>query len=258
MANPADDLYEIFKNWRSVKLKDGTQGSVKKSRFLEHSKAEQVEHGWEIQRKAARCLEGIAQIIQQMEAAGDDVTSEKEYFKHWVKAVFAYPNGWSQTESGVSNTALQSLGMFKNSARRFVPELREEAVEELRRLLENEPSLTPPPGAYPVELFDYFTKVKFHLKHCIDNYQATSSFDLQEAAEHYRAAVFMMANGHFVTNPGDWGRHAAATFIATQAKNFGRAFYDDVLNQLSRASLRALEDGGQKALEVGKSIADSM
>lgn len=214
--------------------------------------------GWPEQRRAARCLEAIARIISEMEQAGDDVTSEKQYFGRWRDAVYAYPRGFEVTGSEVSDEAFQTLGMFRNSARRFVPELSNNVVHELRELLENEPSLVVPPGVFPKELYDYFTRVKLHLKYCIENYEVTNSFDLQEAAEHYRAAVFMMANGHFVANPGDWGRHAAATFIATQAKNFGRAVYDDALNQLSRASIRALADGGQKALEVGKSIADSM
>lgn len=258
MTNPADDLYEIFKYWQSIKLKDGAQGTVRVSRFLQNSKPERTVSGWEMQRRAARCLEGISQVIQQMELAGDDVENERQYFNDWTHAVFAYPNGWEQRDSGVPNSALQSLGMFKNSARRVVPDLGEHVIENLRKLLDNEPSMTPPPGEFPAELYDYFTKVKFHLKHCIDNYESTNSFDLQQAAEHYRAAVFMMANGHFVTNPKDWGLHAAKTFWITKAKNFGNSVYDEAKNQLTRATVRALEEGGQKALEIGHSAIEGM
>ena len=258
MTNPADELYEIFKYWRSIKLKGGQQGTVKVSRFLSHSDTQKVDEGWEMQRRATRCLEAIAQIIDMMEEAGDSVESEKKYFRDWSHAVFAFPEGWSSSSSGVGDSAFMSLGLFRNSARRFVPELPEDSVGKLRQLLENEPSLTPPPGVFPVELFDYFTRVKHHLKHCIDNYEATSSFDLVNAAEHYRAAVFMMANGNFVTNPADWGRHAAATFVATKLKNFGRKIYDEAENQLARSAIRALEAGGQKMLEAGQSVTESL
>ncbi|AIJ33439.1 hypothetical protein CIMIT_05560 [Corynebacterium imitans] len=214
--------------------------------------------GWPEQRRASRCLEAIARIISEMEQAGDDVTSEKRYFGRWRDAVYAYPRGFEVSGSGISDEAFQTLGMFRNSARRFVPELSDGVVNELRELLENEPSLVVPPGVFPRELYDYFTRVKLHLKHCIDNYEVTSNFDLQEAAEHYRAAVFMMANGNFVTNPGDWGRHAAATFAATKAKNFGSAVYDEATNQLTQATVRALKAGGQKALEIGQSALDGL
>lgn len=260
MANPADDLYEIFKNWREESAENSKTEQTKEvyaSRLLGSRNGVSM-GGWPEQRRASRCLEAIDRIISEMEQAGDDVTSEKQYFRTWCDAVYAYPRGFEVNGSGVSDEAFQTLGMFRNSARRFVPELSDGVVNELRELLENEPSLVVPPGVFPKELYDYFTRVKFHLKHCIDNYEVTSSFDLQEAAEHYRAAVFMMANGNFVTNPEDWGRHAVATFVATKAKNFGSAIYDETMNQLTQATVRALKAGGQKALEIGQSAADGI
>lgn len=260
MANPADDLYEIFKNWREESAENSKTEQTKEvyaSRLLGSRNGVSM-GGWPEQRRASRCLEAIDRIISEMEQAGDDVTSEKQYFRTWCDAVYAYPRGFEVNGSGVSDEAFQTLGMFRNSARRFVPELSDGVVNELRELLENEPSLVVPPGVFPKELYDYFTRVKFHLKHCIDNYEVTSNFDLQEAAEHYRAAVFMMANGNFVTNPEDWGRHAVATFVATKAKNFGSAIYDETMNQLTQATVRALKAGGQKALEIGQSAADGI
>ena len=260
MANPADDLYEIFKNWREESAENSKTEQVKEvyaSRLLGSRNGVSM-GGWPEQRRASRCLEAIDRIISEMEQAGDDVTSEKQYFRRWCDAVYAYPRGFEVNGSGVSDEAFQTLGMFRNSARRFVPELSDGVVNELRELLENEPSLVVPPGVFPKELYDYFTRVKFHLKHCIDNYEVTSNFDLQEAAEHYRAAVFMMANGNFVTNPEDWGRHAVATFVATKAKNFGSAIHDETMNQLTQATVRALKAGGQKALEIGQSAADGI
>lgn len=260
MANPADDLYEIFKNWREEsdeKSKGQQAKKVYESRRLGNRGGISM-GGWPEQRRAARCLEAIARIIREMEQAGDDVTSEKQYFGKWRDAVYAYPRGFEVRGSEVSDEAFQALGMFKNLARRFVPELSDGVVNELRELLENEPNLVVPPGVFPKELYDYFTRVKLHLKHCIDNYEVTNNFDLQEAAEHYRAAVFMMANGNFVTNPADWGRHATATFVATKAKNFGSAVYDEATNQLSRATVRALKAGGQRALEIGQSAVDGL
>lgn len=122
----------------------------------------------------------------------------------WTQAIFAYPEGWKNRGHGISDSALESLGMFSNLARRFLPEVGPDFIQELQNLLQNEPSLTPPPGAYPSELFDYFTRVKYYLKTCLEDYSSTNTFDLMRAAEDYRAAVFMMANGYFVSNPNDW------------------------------------------------------
>ncbi|WP_143339613.1 hypothetical protein [Corynebacterium glutamicum] len=162
------------------------------------------DEGWTLQRQAMRCLLAIEAINEQMSEAGDNVESEWKYFLQWTQAIFAYPEGWKNRGHGISDSALESLGMFSNLARRFLPEVGPDFIQELQDLLQNEPSLTPPPGAYPSELFDYFTRVKYYLKTCLEDYSSTNTFDLMRAAEDYRAAVFMMANGYFVSNPNDW------------------------------------------------------
>lgn len=255
MANPADDLYEIFQYWRKIKLKNGHTPSTKVARFLTHSNADTQDRGWLRQREAARLLEAISLIIDEMEKSGDPVEAEREYFKEWAKAVYAYPGGWDSSGAGISDSALNTLGMFRNSARRFVPELKDEALEELKQLLAEEPDLVPPPGTYPYELYDYFTRVRGHLKNCIDEYSATKTFDLYKAAEDYRAAVFMMANGLFTANPADWMRHGSKTFLATQAKKFGNDVAKEGQDQLVKRTVSALAKGATRlALEAGNMI----
>lgn len=199
-------------------------------------------------RYAGKCLSDIQAIIDQMKSAGYDVKSEKKYLDDWTKAVFNYSNNWGSTGHGVSDSAYASLGMFRNICKSFLPDPPPDFAEELRKLLEDEPSMTPPPGTYPMELFDYFTRVKFHLQKCIDDYSSTNTFDLVQAAEHYRAAVFMMANGHFVTNPTDWGRHAAKTFGLKIATKFGSTVYNEAHNELARGTLRELTGAAMKAI----------
>ena len=251
MANPADDLYEIFKLWRSAKYPSSSaQPLVRESRQLSNTADADLNEGWKTQLRAMRCLQAISLIIDEMEQSGDSVESERAFFREWCKAVLAYPNGWDERSSGVNNEAFTTLGLFRNSVRRFVPDLKTNVIEELKTLLAEEPDLTPPPGVYPVELYDYFTRVRFHLKKCIDDYSVTSTFDLKKAAEDYRAAVFMMSNGKFVTNPADWSRHAVKTFSATAAKQFGSAIYNEAENQLAKSTIRALGSAAQKALEI--------
>ncbi len=241
MANPADDLYEIFLEWKKEfeSLPESNHPSVWEARKLGRRNNSPM-GGWKKQRQAARCLEAIDAIIDQMEKEGDDVSSERAYFNDWVAAVFAYPDGWRQKSAGVPEQALTSLGMFRNNARRILPDVGPDFIEQIRRDLEEEPSLTPPPGSYPADLFAYFTRVRAHLKHCIDNYEATNSFDLQQAAEHYRAAVFMMSNGHFVTNPADWGRFAVRVYGWNLGRRFGNRVYDEGANELAKQTVRQL------------------
>lgn len=241
MSTPADDLYELFTKWRS-------KG---KNAYPVDSRSLKTDEGWKQMRYAARCLSALESVIDQMDKSGDDVTSERKYLDEWSKAVFNYSNNWGAVGHGVPDSAYNTLGMFRNTCKRFLPEAPPDFLDELRQLLADEPSMTPPPGVYPVELFDYFTRVRFHLKKCIDDYASTNTFDLMQAAEHYRAAVFMMANGRFVTNPADWGRHAARTFGMKFARKFGMSVYDEAHNELSRQTLRGLGNLTMKALEAG-------
>ena len=248
--NPASNLYEIFLQWRThYETLSYPNQEVADSRRLQ-TFSEGNRSAWALQRQAVRCLDGIEAIINRMDEEGDDVSSEKAYFVEWCDAVFAFPDGWKTKGHGVSEQALASLGMFRNSAKRFVPDAGPDFLKELRALLEDEPSLTPPADRpYPAELYDYFTRVKFHLKDCIDNYEVTNSFDLYRAAEAYRAAVFMMVNGKFVTNPADWGRFAAKTYAFGFARRFGNKFFDEATNHLSRETIRALGGWGRKMIE---------
>ena len=254
MANPADDLYEIFMEWQqrfsSLPTSSRTTWQVRRL----GSESGEPMGGWQQQRYAARCLDAIEHAINQMEKEGDDVSSERAYFAEWRSAVFAYPDGWTSSGTAVSESAMSSLGMFRNNLRRMLPDAGPDFLEELRETLRNEPSLTPPPGSYPVELYDYFTRVKGHLEHCIENYSATSTFDLQQAAEHYRAAVFMMANGHFVTNPADWGNFAIRVFNWKLARKFGSRVYDETVNELARSTARQLGSGFTKMIEAGPAL----
>lgn len=246
MANPAEDLYQIFLKWRSNTNKPHTHS-------IRNLKADSPEDGWADMRYATSCLNAIMHILDLMKEQGDDVTAEKEYFQEWTNSVFSYPAGWASLGHQVSDDAFNSLSMFRNSCKRFLPDLDSGAVDEIKRLLRDEPEMVPPPGSYPVELFDYFTRVREHLKYCVDNLTGAGIFDLQAAAEHYRAAVFMMANGAFVTNPGDWGRYATQWFGLHLARRFGSTVYKEAENQLAKGTIRALGRGAQLMLEAGSS-----
>lgn len=244
MTNPAEDLYQTFNKWRQKPQNQHTF----KIRDLDN---EGVSEGWSEIRYASSCLNAISHILDLMEEQGDDVSAEQRYFSAWTKVVYSYPHGWGNLGHQVDDEAFHSLGVFRNSCKRFLPEIGSGILEEIMELLENEPSMTPPPGSYPVELYDYFTRVREHLKYCVENLTGASVFDLQAAAEHYRAAVFMMANGSFVTNPGDWGRYATKWFGIKLARKFGSKVYDEAFNELAKGTVRGLASGARLMLEAG-------
>lgn len=251
MTNPAEDLYQIFDEWRSEatqKLPGNRAKRVFESRKLEPAN-QPTNEAWEKQRYAAQCIQAIHRIIKEMEMSGDDVSAELNYFQSWSKAVFAYPGGFEKHGSGVSDEAFMSLKMFRNLVKNFVPDLNAGVIADLTDLLQNEPELTVPEGSYPAELYDYFTRVKRHLQYCLTNFDHLSYFDVRDAAEHYRAAVFMVSNESFVGNPATWKKFAFKLFDLPFLKSYGQHFQNDVAKQLSNGTLHVIESGVKLAIE---------
>lgn len=253
MTNPAEELYQIFNEWREEskqRLSGNREKRIFESRKLGHSQKTSLD-AWEKQRYAAQCIQGIHRIIKEMELSGDDVSAELAFFEDWTKAVFAYPGGFEKQGSGISNEAFATLKMFRNSVKNFIPDLNADVISELTELLQNEPDLTMPEGSFPAELYDYFTRVRGHLKYCLDNYSTLSYFDLRDAAEHYRAAVIMMSNGNLAGNAKSWKSYASKFFELRILKNFSQNFQNEFSKQLSSGSLRMISEGVQNAIESG-------
>lgn len=240
MTNPAEDLYQILSEWKSESLQRTSQNRdkhVHQSRNLSN-RGDSAKEGWEKQRYAAQCLQAISIILKEMEKSGRDVSNELQFFNEWTKSVFAYPGGFEKHGSGLTDMALSTLGMFRNSVLGFIPELDDSAVSELQNLLEDEPTLEPPEGEFPAELYDYFIRVRSHLRHCLENYESLSQFDIREAAEHYRAAVLMMTNTGIVADVKSWAAYATKICAVRIIKKAGDLMLDEGLKHLAKSAFQ--------------------
>ncbi|BAQ21179.1 hypothetical protein [Corynebacterium glutamicum] len=198
MANPAELLHTQLSEWRKT-------GSLKTTRNLPS------EVGWSDMRFAVTNLQNCIDLLNKMEANGQQITAWTSYIESWNRAVFGLDVPWSGSSGangGVDEHALNSLLSLSAFLDLYVPKLNEGGLDSLRDMLDSD-ILNKPAQDYPFELKAYLARVRNHLEWCIENFDKLGEFELHEAAMQFRMTVLFMAS----SAPNATEKNRWATFI---------------------------------------------
>lgn len=146
------------------------------------------------QRIAARHIDAIAELLDQMDAAQIKTILFRRYFDHWAQLVFTHPHGWQQGNARHrDDTALEHLEHLADRLDGLVPKLRDNGLDEIRAYTEELAAFVDEDDSIDPLLRLHVKQVIAHLDWCIENYDAVGDFDLQDAIERLIASMVRAA-----------------------------------------------------------------
>lgn len=184
MANPAELLHAQLRHWYTKKNQQEIRGLGDGSSLED----------WAEQRNAVRNLENLIQLIDEMEANGDQVDVERIYLHRWVKAVYAFPYGWQQPANGnacITSEALNILKSFGYRVDNLVLPVKPEALEDMLSAADEvEQQLKSDiPKALKLLIHD---SISF-LRKSVAEYEITGEFVLNTAVKKFISALELLA-----------------------------------------------------------------
>lgn len=169
MANPAERLHALLSTWRA-----------------HNSYADPTEA-----RMAARHIEAIDELLNQMAAMRIKTEVYRRHFDHWVQLVQRHPHGWQKGDNvkHVDDRALENLEILADRLDGLVPKLQDGGLEALHKYAEDARTLVSEDDSIDEQLKQHVLRVIAHLDWCIAHHDRVSDSDLQEAVERLFASM---------------------------------------------------------------------
>jgi hypothetical protein len=170
VANPAERLHGLLNGWRSTNSwPDATE-----------------------QRIAARHIESIDELLDQMDAMGMKTHVYRRHFERWIALVYHSPHDWSGSKH-VDDRALENLELLADRLDGLVPKLQDGGLAALRKYAENARTFVSEDDSIGDPLKQHVLRVIAHLDWCIAHHDRVSDSDLQEAVERLFASMVRTA-----------------------------------------------------------------
>lgn len=184
MANPAELLHGQLNLWFSRKNQTEIRGLGDGSSL----------EAWDQQRNAARNLENLLQLINELEEKGERVDVERLYIPHWIKAVYAFPHGWQQSTGGYACITAESLNILKSFGYRvdnIVLPVRPGALDDMLSAAEEAEQAIDSDIPKALKLL-IFESVSF-LRKAVKDYEITGEFILNTAVKKFISSLDLLA-----------------------------------------------------------------
>lgn len=191
-------------------------------------------------------LQNCLNLLNKMEAEGQQISAWSAYEDSWNKAVFGMDVQWagnSSAHGGVDEHALNSLLSLSTVLNLYMPKLEEGGLASLRSMLDSE-VLTKPAQDYPYELQTYLIRVRNHLEWCVEHFDKVGEFELHNAAMQFRMTVLFMAS----TAPNKEAKNHWSHFV--KEKFFWPFITSTVTNGPSNWAASELGELGTKLFEI--------
>jgi hypothetical protein len=181
VANPAALLLTQFQSWNHPNVN------------ADKARAEDIGAGMPKHMLAARHLDAINELLDQMEAAGHNIAIYRGRITDWRNILWCYPSGWASSSSGgIDQVALEHLETLSGMLGFFVPKATPDGSARLRTYLEDvETALRE--DELPSTLTMHVQHLVDHVRLCLSEYELYGDFELQDAIDRLTAAMVRAA-----------------------------------------------------------------
>lgn len=149
-----------------------------------------AQDSFQLHRLAVRHLDAIDQLLDEMAAAGSDVSVYRKYFPEWCSAVFAFPKGWDAAPwADITGAKLEHLQNLAEMLRYYVPAVEPDGLAKLRTYADDIRAALRADTSIPEPLRIHAHEVIQHLLWCVDQYDLVGDFILADAVERLAAMI---------------------------------------------------------------------
>lgn len=161
MANPAALLHAQLVSWNGPHNE-----AAEKMRGV----AQTPKPSWRQHRRAARHLDAIAEILNEMADAGKRVRVYQDQVPVWTAIVFAHRSGWTQSGSAaIPDGPLAHLDTLAGRLDDYVPVASPESFTALTTFLADVLAAVDADTSLPGDLKDHIRTVVKQVKRCVDD-----------------------------------------------------------------------------------------
>lgn len=174
MANPAALLHVLLTNWRTGYPNDF---------------APQYD-----QRMAARHIDAIASLLDEMDMSGRRTDHYRKHFDQWCHLTLHHPHGWAPPQkTHIDDIALEGLDHLGDRLDDIVAKIQPGGLDQLRGYADSARALLDEDEDLDPLLKQHVRQVIAHLVWCIDNYAAVGDFALEDAVERLISCIVRTA-----------------------------------------------------------------
>jgi hypothetical protein len=172
MANPAALLHTQLQAWN---VPNQTANNARNTNGAEV---------WILHRQAVRHIDALEEILREMRAHGKDVGVWEGAFPIWSQAVFAFPHGWGQPNSGrIDANALNHLRTLASWLDDYLPKADQDGLERTGKLVDDVLDAINADPSLPADMQIHLRQMCDQLRWCVDNYTLTGDFHLKVALD---------------------------------------------------------------------------
>lgn len=183
MANPAQILHGYFIKWNTNNYARDARGVNPASSTSLHRL-----------RRASAHIESLGGMIDDMEAAGEDVRIWRGAIDRWTAGLFVISGGWATPQGqSLKNSDIELLAAFGQLLSYRVPDLKPEApakVESVVGQIEEELDQE----SHNPHLEKYLRNIIGHIRWCMDNFSDVGEFELEKAWTQLQATLLLIDN----------------------------------------------------------------
>lgn len=183
MGNPAELLLAQFQRWAAP------QTAPPMARGLKGQKT--VDALWDHVDAMAR-IRAIAEAIDALEANNRRVDQYRRMLPEWIKAVLAYPAGWSDQSAHqrlFHPHSLDLLGALADAIDHSIPAVIAEDDHVIWKILDDIAGLLDSDEQIDPKLKAYIHQLLQHVRNCLEDFQGLGAFELREALARLWVAV---------------------------------------------------------------------
>lgn len=185
LMNPARRLHDTFSMWRDAYTNQQTSAGI--TRALDTSE------GMEQQVWAMEDLSALVRGLDDLERRGVPVRVYRRYVKSWTQMVIAYPQGWTNGQSGDQAFPSSSLDQLDTLADWFEdrrPSMTRAGEEKLGTSLSDAQALLDEDDTLSDMLRLYIGDLLREIRAALDSETLGGRFDFEDAARRLWVALF--------------------------------------------------------------------